>query len=620
MKFILDDQGLKKGINELEQILHFAQYADLVVSAVKRDKRGFGVRRTGNVIDITYSDRHLFFTALAYSLTEGAGDIEQSFDFADFGIMLDMARNGVANLKALKRFTAVIACLGYNYVQLYLEDCYQVDNEPYFGYMRGAYSKSEIKEYVAYCACFGIECVPAIQTLGHYNQLLRQEAYKDIRDINDILLIGEDKTNQLLENIFATVRECYTTDKIHIGMDEAHLVGLGKFLDKHGYVPREQIFERHLKHVLELCKKYGFCAEMWADMFFRLAFDGNYYERGKQFTQEQIAAVPRDVVLSYWDYYHTDKKDFDSLLDMHYQLTRKVKFAGGAWRWFGFAPLNHFTESSMFPAVDSCKGKGITDFLLTMWADGGAECSYNEVLPSIISVSLKASAVGFDTGMADRLCELLTGYTYQEFNLLDSANMVFEKPFVAGTYNPCKYMFYDDALISLFYHNIKPNAAEYFVRHQKALAPLKDRQSEYSYLFNKHYLLCRSLELKSVLGRRIYQAYKAHDTEKMQDIADNVIPDTVSRIREFYAALRQMWFKDYKSVGFEVQDLRIGGLMLRLENIAYVLRRYCLGEIDCIEELEGKKLQFFKNHVDNDELNNTSFFNRYTEIITNSLV
>ena len=68
-----------------------------------------------------------------------------------FGVMLDMSRNGVMKPDAVKKFVDYLSAFGYNMLQLYTEDTYEVDNEPYFGYLRGAYKKDEIKEIDAYC-------------------------------------------------------------------------------------------------------------------------------------------------------------------------------------------------------------------------------------------------------------------------------------------------------------------------------------------------------------------------------------------------------------------------------------------------------------------------------------
>ena len=56
------------------------------------------------------------------------------------GVMIDMSRNAVMSIAGLRRFLPLLKKMGYNCVMLYTEDTYEVDNEPYFGYMRGRYN------------------------------------------------------------------------------------------------------------------------------------------------------------------------------------------------------------------------------------------------------------------------------------------------------------------------------------------------------------------------------------------------------------------------------------------------------------------------------------------------
>ena len=82
--------------------------------------------------------------------------------------------------------------------------------------------------------------------------------FADITDINDILLIDEPKTYEFIERIFASIAKNFISRNVHIGMDEAYLVGLGKYLDKHGYCNRFELLNRHLAKVSEIARKYGF--------------------------------------------------------------------------------------------------------------------------------------------------------------------------------------------------------------------------------------------------------------------------------------------------------------------------------------------------------------------------
>ena len=92
--------------------------------------------------------------------------------FDSLGVMIDMSRNAVMSVDGLKRFLPLLKKMGYNCVMLYTEDTYEVDGEPYFGYMRGRYSKAEMKELDAFAASIGITMIPCIQTLAHLEEKL----------------------------------------------------------------------------------------------------------------------------------------------------------------------------------------------------------------------------------------------------------------------------------------------------------------------------------------------------------------------------------------------------------------------------------------------------------------
>ena len=193
--------------------------------------------------------------------------------FDSFGVMIDCSRDAVPSVNGLKRFIDTISKMGYNVAMLYTEDTYEVENEPYFGYKRGRYSVEELREIDEYAASVGVELIPFIQTLAHLNQLLRWRAYRHkIFDIDDILLIDEPRTYELLENIFSTLSKTFRSKRVHIGMDEAHHVGLGKYLDMHGFTDRYALLLKHLKRVCEIAEKHGFESTMMAnDLFFNLS-------------------------------------------------------------------------------------------------------------------------------------------------------------------------------------------------------------------------------------------------------------------------------------------------------------------------------------------------------------
>ena len=49
-----------------------------------------------------------------------------------YGVMLDCSRNGVMKVEQAKRFIDYLEKIGYNTLELYTEDTYEIEDEPYF--------------------------------------------------------------------------------------------------------------------------------------------------------------------------------------------------------------------------------------------------------------------------------------------------------------------------------------------------------------------------------------------------------------------------------------------------------------------------------------------------------
>jgi hypothetical protein len=56
------------------------------------------------------------------------------------------------------------------------------------------------------------------------------------------------------------------------------------------------------------------------------------------------------------------------------------------------------------------------------------------------------------------------------------------------------------------------------------------------------------------------------------------------------AAFEKQWMKENKAAGFEVQHIRLGGLLMRTAACRRRLLDFAKGNIDRIEELEGELL------------------------------
>ena len=504
------------------------------------------------------------------------------------GVMIDCSRNAVMNVPSLKRFIDYLSKMGYNMLQLYTEDTYEIEGEPYFGYLRGRYTKEELNEIDAYAKERGIEMIPCIQTLAHLNCITRWGGvYGGYTDIGDILLAEDERTYALIDKMFAACRAGFSTNRIHIGMDEAHMVGLGKYLDKHGLQDRSKILIRHLSRVCEIAKKYNFEPMMWSDMFFRLASNGGYFEKDIQIPQEIMDLVPREVGLVYWDYYSWDKNRYVQKMAAHQKFNNPVWFAGGIWSWRGFAPRNSFSLRACEAAVTACNERGIENVFFTMWGDNGGECSYFTALAPLCYAA-EISKGNYDMESIKAKFETITGQKWEHMMDLELSNSA------AGAddaRNTGKFTFYSDPFMGLMDSSIHEEDAAFYAQAAEKLHSYVAEGGEFAPNYYMQACLCDVLAQKALLGIRTRTLYAAGDKAGLAAIAEEYT-EVKEKMERFYRAYQQVWMRDNKPFGFEIQEVRLGGTLFRLDSCRERLLQYVKGDLSTIPELDEVRLPF----------------------------
>lgn len=515
--------------------------------------------------------------------------MKDNFCFKRFGTMIDCSRNAVMSLNGLKKWIDITADLGYNTLLLYTEDTYEVDENPYFGYMRGRYTQKELKEIDAYAISKGMELIPCIQTLAHFDAVVRWPAYKVHVDTDNILLAEDEAVYELIDKIFGSIAKCFTSRTINVGMDEAHMIGRGKYYDLHGDTDRSQILINHIKKVAEIGKKYGFTLSMWSDMFFRLAAGGKYYDASAEINEEIKKQIPDNVQLVYWDYYSTDEKHYDNMLKAHKKISEGIWFAGGLWSWLGFTPLNGFSMKTTAAALKSCHEHNVQDVFFTMWGDNGGECSKFALLPSLFYASEIAKG---NTNKVDIKVKFREKYgiDFDRFMLLDLTGTP------GGSDKMCnadKYLLYNDCFMGLLDSTISGGENELYAKCARRLRLLK-KNEEWGYLFETAQTLCEVLAIKAELGLKTHQVYERRDKEALKILIEDY-KKLQKKLEVFYRAYKKQWFTENKPHGFDVQEIRIGGLAMRVRSCTERLQDLYEGKIDFIDELEEKQLDIEGN-------------------------
>ena len=497
------------------------------------------------------------------------------------GVMIDCSRNAVMKPEVVKEYAALIKKMGYNTLLLYTEDTYEIPQRPYFGHLRGKYTKEELKDIDSYCNEIGIELVACIQTLAHLENMFRwTDEFDSINDCDDILLCDDENTYALIDDMLKTVSECFTSTRVHIGMDEAVRVGLGKYLKNHKFGDRFDIINRHLHRVCEIAEKYNIEPMIWSDMFCQLALgvDNQYDEADCEKILEK-AKLPKNISLVYWDYYSEDVEHYKKMIQTNKMFDRPVYFAGGAWTWAGFAPDNGFSVNATKAALSVCNQEGVDGIFITLWGDNGSECSKFAVLPTLLYAAETAHG-NTDINTIKEKFYAITGYNFDDFMQLDKLSIKNERHSRFSS----KYLLYNDIFLGIRDAICKNEDNLYYEKLAKKISEVS-KAGKYEYMFKTYEKLSEVLSIKAALGANIHAAYKKGDTDELKRLVYEC-EKLENLLKEFHTLHQKRWFAENKPHGFDVQDIRIGGLLLRIASCKNRLAEYIKNPAVSIPELD----------------------------------
>ena len=496
--------------------------------------------------------------------------------FEKNGLMLDLSRNAVAHIDMLKQFIREMAFMGHSWFMLYMEDVYEVEGAPYFGALRGRYSIQDLQEVDRYAQLFGVQLVPCIQTLAHMDQYFMWETieYK-YKDIDNIFNVGNAEVRTLLTRMIASLRKAFSSDIIHIGMDEAHNLGRGRYLDENGLKKRGDIMQDHLAFMKTLCTTYGFKPIVWEE--------------------DVEPVIPNQVGLMYWDYYSGLAKHYQNHLQVCRTLTEKPMFAGGAWRWTGYIPHHKKTLETTLAAIEDCRKERVKEVIVTSWGDDGSEAPLYTCMFGLVLYAYLDCHVEYREEEFAQYLKLYTGMGFNEWMRQGEPDL-FEGT-TGNNYDitPSKYLLYQDPLGSKFLYYIRTLTTDMdavYAKLEQAFtedAAHTDNPLQRS-IAQFYALMMKTLYYKWRLPLDIWEAYKKTDKKALQALVENKLKPLKAALTETAKARRQVWTEECRAFGSEVLDHRFGAMLMRLEVTQEILTDYIQGKIRRIDELEEERL------------------------------
>jgi len=598
----------KNALDAAKAFLRLDKYP-LIFEFVPNNKEySISVTRKDNHVTINYSELVTCFyglTIVKLNINKTDYVINENRHFQYNGSMFDCSRNEILNIKTIKEIILVSALMGLNRFMLYTEDVYEIEGEPYFGYFRGRYTKSEIKEIVTFASSFGVDIVPCIQTLSHLNQALRWSVYNPISDTQNTLNVEKKEIYPFIEKMIKTCRECFTSKYIHIGMDEAHDMGTSMFLNENRLIDKKNAFLNHLDKVVTICKNNHFKPMMWIDMFYKIdpKATHDWYDFKGNFEQAIKDRIP-NVDLIYWNYYDDSTERYDRNLKTALDTNKNITFASGLIRWIGMV-------GNISPSLVKCSAglkTAIKNNVKSVFATTWGDASSGSTAMTLYTILALHSVFDYSNGSlkkASKLLKAVTGLNLDDWKKLELPNRLRDEllPFE----NPSTPYLYQDPLLGLFDTRVKYSYEEKYHEHYLTLKKMIKKAHQYGYIYKCYASMCDLLSYKVTLGKRIREAYKSKDRKILSECIPT-IKLVIKKLDVFITNYYEQWHKENKPFGFEINDGRLGFLKERLLTAIKVINKYLNNEIDVIPELEEVVLPY--NNADDDEPHCYNFWNQ----------
>lgn len=595
----IDDHSLIKGAEYLKPYWKIPD--EYEIYAKKGDS--LNIRFEDRKIYITYPLKASFFRALSLaSLSISKNEMKEMNEtiyFDECGVMLDLSRNGVMTIKSLKKYVDYMALTGLNQLYLYLEDTYEIEGNPYFGYMRGRYTKEELKEIDEYCDSIGIEVIPHIQTLGHMEQYLKWDEARKYRDTVKILLADDEPTYDFIKKAIVSISSCFKTKKIHLGMDEAGDLGSGNYYRIHGPAERKAILINHIKKVTAIAEELDLIPIIYGDVIYELALGRRDDEEiisksGSELSDFFKTKIPQNVIPVYWNYYSDDYQLYKNRLQSYKSLTGKTIFWGGIWTWMGMTYDSVMTIKLTEPAMRACKDTGVRSVIGSIWEDDGCETNAFLSVHGLMYYAESMYNDKVDENLFKERFEYIFKTDYDAFIEMSYFHNDYDNYNGYKTYHDRyigKRYFWSDILLCMLDEDLsKKPMADYYKelasKYERFLGKYTNWNEEFEFIHR----VINTTAKKCFMSENLRKAYLNSDKEFLAKCVNELLPE----LKECYLTCceihRREWYKVYKPFGFEVLDVRYGGIINRINTAILRITQYLDGDIDAIEELESERL------------------------------
>jgi hypothetical protein len=311
------------------------------------------------------------------------------------GLMLDISRNRVPTMAALRSLVDALQALNYNELQLYTEHTFAYADHETVWREASPMTQAEIRELDGYCADRGIELVPNQNSFGHMERWLKHAEYKPLAECPDgfehplagwratgSTLYPDAESAAFMDKLYAELVPNFSSKQVHIGGDEPWELGKGRSAERVEREGKHRVYLDFMKQLFGLAEKHGHNAQFWADIIM---------ER-----PDLVTELPEGVIPVIWGY------EADSPFAEQCRIVAEAGFrdqfyvAPGASNWNSFSGRLNVAKANIRLAAKQGYANGARGLLLTAWGDQGHHQPWLTLYPALIIAAAESHGQTLD--------------------------------------------------------------------------------------------------------------------------------------------------------------------------------------------------------------------------------
>jgi hexosaminidase len=290
-------------------------------------------------------------------------------DFAKRGVMLDISRGRVPNLRTLLDLVDDLADFKINEFQLYTEHTFAYRNYEPVWRDWGALTGQEILELDARCRELGIELVPNQNSFGHLRYWLEYPPLRKLAEISEpyegaggaflryptTLAPNHPGTLPFLRVLFGELLPHFTSPRFNVGCDETWDLGRGQSKQACDRKGKGRVYVDFLKKIHREVTQRGRQMMFWGDIIMN--------------HPELLNDLPKGLIGLNWGYETNHPFERETALFAKSKMPFYV--CPGTSTWMTLIGRHDNAFANLRLAAAAGRKNGAMGFLNTDWGDGG---------------------------------------------------------------------------------------------------------------------------------------------------------------------------------------------------------------------------------------------------------